>query len=286
MRSLSRVLGGSFILGSLVIYLFFQFNQEILVFSPKPTPVEAAFLPYPISIERPNKVSLKGWQVKKFPKLKQAYACHALIYFSHGDEEVSSLVKSAFSRAISIPQLYMNYRGFGQSSGNPSHDEIVEDWKAIYDHYATLLEAKYPQLSPLRICALGKYLGAYFAVKLALDRPIKRLILLGAFSSLPALTEYTMPYWNFGASSSYLYDLLPLTKKLPLSTQTLVLYSPKDAIVPYQTTRILVDSWPSINPISIIRLDLEKLDLNNPLLISSIQSYATEPILADFQGER
>ncbi len=74
--------------------------------------------------------------------------------------------------------LFIDYRGYGGSTGKPSEQGLVIDAEASYDW---LLARGIP---PQRIVATGESLGTGIAVKLAARRPVVAVALEASYSSL------------------------------------------------------------------------------------------------------
>ena len=100
---------------------------------------------------------------------------NALIYFGGNAEDVSRSLPS-FSAAFPDHALYLlHYRGYGGSSGRPSERAIHADAIALFDH----VSADHPNVS-----VLGRSLGSGVAVRLASQRPVRRLLLITPYDSL------------------------------------------------------------------------------------------------------
>lgn len=83
--------------------------------------------------------------------------------------------------------LFVDYRGYGGSTGKPSEQGLVTDAEASYDWLLA------NGVSPRRIVAVGESLGTGIAVKLAARRPIVALALEAAYSSLTDVAAHH--YW-------------------------------------------------------------------------------------------
>lgn len=74
--------------------------------------------------------------------------------------------------------LFVDYRGYGGSTGNPSEQGLITDAETAYDW---LLARGH---SPQRIVVVGESLGTGIAVKLAARRPVVAVALEASYSSL------------------------------------------------------------------------------------------------------
>jgi pimeloyl-ACP methyl ester carboxylesterase len=99
----------------------------------------------------------------------------ALLYFGGNAEDVALNI-DVFADAIPDRSLFfVNYRGYGGSSGRPSEDGLVADALAVFDH----VRGHHSQ-----IAVMGRSLGSGVAMQLAAERPVERLVLVAAFDSL------------------------------------------------------------------------------------------------------
>jgi uncharacterized protein len=83
-----------------------------------------------------------------------------------------------FFTAQGFGVLFVDYRGYGGSTGTPSEQGLLADAEAAY----TWLMAK--GIAPQRLAVIGESLGTGIAVKLAARRPIAALALEAPYSSL------------------------------------------------------------------------------------------------------
>lgn len=104
----------------------------------------------------------------------------ALIYFG-GNSEVITHRDAFFEDVFSHYSVYlMNYRGYGDSQGEPTEAGFFADAIAIYDHIRDNHET---------ILAYGRSLGSGVAVHLAANRPLDRLILLTPYDSVASVAQ-------------------------------------------------------------------------------------------------
>lgn len=75
--------------------------------------------------------------------------------------------------------LLLNYRGYGESEGEPSEEKVVADACLAYDWAVAQLGGH-----PAAVSAVGFSLGSGVAVQLAARRPLSSLVLVCPFDSL------------------------------------------------------------------------------------------------------
>ena len=107
----------------------------------------------------------------------------AVIFF-HGNSDYieTKLEYAEFYTAQGIACLMVEYRGYRRSTGDPSEAALTEDATALFDWLADR-----PEIDASHIAAHGHSLGAAIAADLAVRRPVKALVMVSAFRSLPAL---------------------------------------------------------------------------------------------------
>jgi uncharacterized protein len=99
----------------------------------------------------------------------------ALLYFGGNGEDVGSNLPS-FAAAFPDRALYfVNYRGYGGSTGRPSERALISDAETIYDWVA----ARHS-----RIAVMGRSLGTGIVTALATLRPVERVVLVTPFDSV------------------------------------------------------------------------------------------------------
>jgi uncharacterized protein len=114
----------------------------------------------------------------------------AVIFF-HGNSDYieTKLEYPQFYIEHGIACLMVEYRGYRRSSGTPSEAALAEDADGFYDW----LSAR-PDIDRSRIAAHGHSLGAAVAAGLATRRPVRALVMVSPFRSMPTmLSRYYMP---------------------------------------------------------------------------------------------
>ncbi len=91
---------------------------------------------------------------------------------THRADRVSGLVGQG------LGVLIIDYRGYGQSEGEPDEEGLYADARAAHDHLVVV-----EGVSPSRIVILGRSLGGAVAVNLATERTVAALIVESSFTS-------------------------------------------------------------------------------------------------------
>ena len=131
----------------------------------------------------------------------------------------------AFYQANGLGVLFLDYRGYGGSTGYPSETGLIADALAAHDW----LKAK--GVKPGEIGVVGESLGSAPAVALATLRPVAALALEAPFSSMVETAAYHYPWLPV---SLLLHDRWDSAQRIAgLTAPLLVVHGTADRIVPY-----------------------------------------------------
>ena len=123
------------------------------------------------------------------PSKASSQGCQAVIFFHGNAGNIASRAPIAERLAgLGVDVLLLDYRGYGRSEGRPSEAGLYEDGRAAYRF---LVETK--GVAPSRLVVIGNSLGAAVATTVASELPVARLVLTGAFRSVPSLAGSI--YW-------------------------------------------------------------------------------------------
>ncbi len=167
-------------IGLVLISIYLLFAAYLYVYQRKliyyPVSVDPAFSADEINIDN-NGTNLHGWVLNP-GKSK------AVIYFG-GNSELITHRQRYFEDVFNDYSVYLiNYRGFGNSQGNPSESGLFSDALAIYDQLIKQHDS---------IIAYGRSLGSGVAVYLAANRPLEKLILLTPYDSVVEIGQNLYP---------------------------------------------------------------------------------------------
>jgi fermentation-respiration switch protein FrsA (DUF1100 family) len=140
---------------------------------------------------------VEGWLFLP-PGASPAAPAPAVIFF-HGNSDYieTKLEYPQFYIERGVACLMVEYRGYRRSTGTPTEAALAEDADGFYDWLAAR-----PDIDRTRIAAHGHSMGAAVAAGLATRRPIRALVMVSAFRSLPAmLGRYYVP--SFLASGRF-----------------------------------------------------------------------------------
>ncbi|MBI3792578.1 MAG: alpha/beta hydrolase [Gemmatimonadetes bacterium] len=168
---------------------------------------------------------LVGWVVPAAPK--DSNGTWVLVHHgnSHNLSQLEEPEFYEYLRGLGVNILAFDYRGFGESGGEPDEEGAYADARAAYD----LLVQKF-QANPERIIIYGHSLGTGIAVQLASTVKAGALILQAPYTSIPDLGARRYPFLPVQAMAKYRFPSLERmpSVKMPL----LVMHSPSDSTIP------------------------------------------------------
>lgn len=180
-----------------------------------------------------NQQQLHGWLVRA----ADFENAPVIIYYGGNAEDISqSLTYTDKPRSESV--LFMNYRGFGGSSGRPNQEGLFADALAIYDHLVKNLGIK-----PDRIYLKGRSIGSSIAAYVASQRKIRGLILITPFDSI---ANFVPKFLQFYPLKNYLKRFFNTFEYLKnVDKKILVIAAGCDEVIPRRCLDNLLDKYRS-----------------------------------------
>ncbi len=176
---------------------------------------------------RNGDITLRGWVVNEDKP-------DAIIYFGgNGERPEASIVD--FKDLFSTHSIYfINYRGYGESDGEPTETGLYDDAMAIYDHIA-------PDHN--HIIVIGRSLGTGVATYLATERDIHRLILVEPYDCLVNIAQATYPIFPMQLMMKDKYNSAERASQI--TAPTLIIKAENDQIIPGSSTDNLIAQFNS-----------------------------------------
>lgn len=198
-------------------------TQRSQIYYPVP---EAAAAPgaVPMLLED-GAARLKVWTVAG-----QGHA--ALLYFGGNAEDVGASIGRFAERLPEHSLYFVNYRGYGGSTGEPSERALVADAIALYDR----LRTRYADIH-----VLGRSLGSGVAVQLASERDVGRLALVTPFDSLVNVARTHFPWMPVGLLMRDRYD--SASRAPAIVSEALIVIAESDEIIPRARSDALVRAF-------------------------------------------
>jgi len=188
-------------------------------------------LPYEnITLTTADGVNLVAWFVPaKNPRGTLLYAHGNAGNISHRLDSIRLF------HDLGLSVFIFDYRGYGQSSGEPSEEGTYRDAEAAWQHLTAQRG-----IAPAHIVVFGESLGAAVAAHLAAQHRPGALILASAFTSVPDLAAELYPLLPVRWITRYRYDTRRYLQDV--HAPVLVAHSREDEIIPWQHGSALYDA--------------------------------------------
>ncbi len=215
-----------------IVLVLMYFFQDRLIFFAQPinNPYVALFSEYEINFNH-NGIALHGWFVKK----DLSGESPLIIYYGGNAEEVSVNL-SDLDRMPRASFLFVNYRGYGNSQGKPTEENLVNDALFVFDTFV-----KREGVDPNNIILMGRSLGSGVAIQIAAKRKIGGIILVTPFDSLVNVAKSHYPFFPVGLAVKHRFDSIKYASEI--RSPTLALMGTSDRVIPNKHSKKLVEAW-------------------------------------------
>ncbi|HXV85773.1 MAG TPA: alpha/beta fold hydrolase, partial [Gemmatimonadales bacterium] len=186
-----------------------------------------------IAVTTADGVVLRGWYLPPAPRAPGRHP--ALLWFYGNMETVSALAPLVRDlRPAGMALLILDYRGYGESEGDPTEPGLYRDADAAWDH----LEAR-PDVDPEQIAVYGRSLGAAVALYLADTHPVRAVALESPFS-----TAADMAREHYALLPTFILRLSMdnLARAARLRVPLLVFHGTEDRIAPLRMGRAVAEA--------------------------------------------
>jgi uncharacterized protein len=147
--------------------------QRSLLYHPQPARLAVASMTLPV----------EGASVQV--SLQPLPGAPAILYFGGNAEDVSGTLPQ-LARLFPDHAIYlMHYRGYGQSTGEPTESALHADARALHEHV---------RRGHADIKLIGRSLGSGVAARLASEQPVARLALVTPYDSIEAVAVEQFPW--------------------------------------------------------------------------------------------
>jgi fermentation-respiration switch protein FrsA (DUF1100 family) len=227
----------------LVLLLILRVSESRLLYvrgAPGPLAPPPSYLgltPERVEIRTADGVTLVGWIIRAPP----AATPGRWLLICHGNAgnlaDAGRPEHYAALRDLGLSLLAFDYRGYGESGGQPSEEGLYRDADAAYRYLRDTLA-----VPPSRIVLFGHSLGSAVAVELATRVPAAGLVLDGALTSVPDRAQeiYPLVPMRWVARSRY----ASIEKIGRVSIPKLFLHARADEVVPLAHGRRLYAAAP------------------------------------------
>ena len=157
----------------------------------------------------------------------------AVVYFGGRSEEVSWVARDAGKLFPGMTVLAVNYRGYGNSQGNPDEQLMIDDGCMLFDWLG-----ERAHVDPRRIAIVGRSLGSGVAVQVAMQRPAHARVLITPYDSILAIAKRRFRAMPIEYVLRHRFESVKYAASL--LAPTYVLRAAFDDVVPHSHTDLLV----------------------------------------------
>ena len=209
-------------------------SQRRLLFNPGvkrevARPRSSAHRTRPIVLRAADGTKLSGWLMT--PNVVGPHP--GVVYFGGRSEEVSWVARDAGQLFPGMAVLAVNYRGYGDSQGDPAEQAIVEDGRMLFDWLA-----ERGHVDPARMALVGRSLGSGVAVQVAMERAVNSVVLITPYDSVLAIAKRRFPTVPIDYVLRHRFESIKYAAAL--MAPTYVLRAATDDVVPHSHTDVLV----------------------------------------------
>ncbi len=165
---------------------------------------------------------LSGWVVNEG-------SAKALIYYGGNAESIENNI-AFFKRVLPDYSVYLiPYRGYGNSTGDPSEAHLYHDALHIFDR----VKVNHQQIS-----LMGRSLGSGVATYVAVNRLVEKLILVTPYDSI--LNVAKSVYWMFPVSLLIKDKFQSIKRVKNISAKTYIFIAENDRVIPRARSERLI----------------------------------------------
>jgi len=220
-----------------------------------------------------DEVRLSGWFI-------QAKNSRGVILFCHGNGgNISHRMEAVriFNR-LRFEVLIFDYRGYGESGGNPNEGGTYLDVEAAWKH---LVDER--DVLPEDIVVFGKSLGGAVASYIAQTRLPSKLIVESSFTSIKDIGAEIYRYLPVKLLSRFEYNTLDYLRGV--ECPVLIVHSRDDDMIPFAHGRLLFEA--ANEPKRFLEIHgshNEGFLTSSPDYVSGLSSFLSESGRANAQG--
>ncbi|MFW5999688.1 MAG: alpha/beta hydrolase [Halanaerobiaceae bacterium] len=243
---LGRVATILFLLWVAVCILMYLFQERIIFHPPEESRVNRSRFKTAedveeITLEVEEGIKLRGWFVHGNSEsggnsTAISGESRLIIYFGGNAEEVSYLVDEF--RGLNVKgwsAVFLNYRGYGTSDGQPGEKELYQDANKIYDHFQNGEE------DFDTVVVMGRSLGTGVATYLAHQRSVDGVILASPFTSLVDVAREMYPFLPAGLLVKHEFDSIGRASDIEAPLNIIV--AAEDELIPARQAEKLASGW-------------------------------------------
>jgi pimeloyl-ACP methyl ester carboxylesterase len=226
--------------GFVLICALLYFDQDKSIFFPRQNSPQLVDQYHANRVEIPAAgETLEGWWIEN----PRATSPATILYFGGNGEDVLYTATAA-AKLNAHRILFVNYRGYGRSTGTPAQTALYDDALAIYDH------AIERGSRPHHIIAMGRSLGSGVAAMLAASRPLRAVILVTPYDSIAAVASERYPLVPVRLLLRHPFPSIDWAART--QAPALFLVAEHDTVIPPPHAHKLFDAWPGRKQIHVL----------------------------------
>lgn len=156
----------------------------------------------------------------------------ALIYFGGNAEQIGSSLQALVPQLPDTTLIGFNYRGYGDSSGEPTEAALYEDALFLFD----ALHSRYQHIT-----LVGRSLGSGVASYVAAHRPVDGLVLVTPYDSITSVAAKL--YWYYPVRWMIRDRYASVERAAGIHCPVLLLVAGEDKVVPPEHSQRLFDAF-------------------------------------------
>ncbi|MFT6896417.1 MAG: fermentation-respiration switch protein FrsA (DUF1100 family) [Paraglaciecola sp.] len=207
--------------GYLMLVTFMYIFQRQMLYSPAPQPQH--------SDDKVLTVDAGDLKIKVV--VHDAQFPQAVIYFGGNGEDAYESAKGMQAAFRGKAAYYVNYPGYGGSTGTPTQTSISQSARDLY----TFISARHSS-----VALVGRSLGTGVVVMLASEYAVSRLVLISPYDSIADVAYSHYPF--FPAGWLLKDKFASLHRGARISGHVLVILAAKDTIIPVKHSLRLIDA--------------------------------------------
>ena len=178
-----------------------------------------------------NGFNLHGWFINR-----EISPEHPLIIYYGGNAEEISHNLFNLEKYEKESLLFMNYRGYGRSTGSPSQSSLFSDALFIFDHISDTYS-----IPSTNIILMGRSLGSAVATYVAKQRHVRAVILITPFDSLVNIAKEHYPFFPVKLLLRHPFDSVQIAPEI--TSPMIAIIAEQDRIISNEHSVNLVEHW-------------------------------------------
>ena len=137
-----------------------------------------------------NPLGFTALHIPSGPAVLKVWGLHtgegpALLYFGGNGEDLAADLPDFDKAFPNLAIYFMNYRGYGGSTGTPSESALIADAQTTYDLIRKTHE---------KVIVMGRSLGTGVAAALATTREVEKVVLVTPYDSVASVAAERYPW--------------------------------------------------------------------------------------------